>query len=118
MSEENEYEIEEGSTTRFFFITRQKGDAEEEFTVEQIHFANQDTTEYCIYNAECDEELDPDEKEHKVICAVISKYLEKKEQTIEIEVKGGTVVDVRNLPEGLDYEVIDRDVMEEENGNK
>ena len=34
--------------------------------------------------------------------------------TVVIEVKGGTVVDVRNLPEGWKYEVIDHDVMEEE----
>ena len=113
MPKESEYGIEEGSTTRFFFVTKQKGNEEEEFTVERTHFANQDTTEDCIYNAEGDEELDPGEKEYKEITAVVSKYLEKKEQTIEIEVKGGTVVDVRNLPEGYNYELIDRDVMEE-----
>ena len=33
--------------------------------------------------------------------------------TIQIEVKNGTVTDVRNLPEGCKYEVIDHDLTEE-----
>ena len=33
--------------------------------------------------------------------------------TIQIEVKNGTVTDVRNLPEGSKYEVIDHDLTEE-----
>ena len=37
-----------------------------------------------------------------------------KKQTIEIEVKGGAVVDVRNVPEGWCYNVIDSDIMEED----
>ena len=83
MPEESEYEIEEGSTTRFFFVTRQKDD-EEEFTVERTHFANQDATEDCIYNLE-GEILDSDEKEYKVISATVSKYLEREEKAIEID---------------------------------
>ena len=38
---------------------------------------------------------------------------EEGEQIIKIEVKGGVVTDVKNLPEGCKYEVIDHDVMEE-----
>ena len=36
------------------------------------------------------------------------------EQIIKIEVKGGVVTDVRNLPKGYKYEVIDHDLTEEE----
>lgn len=35
-------------------------------------------------------------------------------KTIVIEVKGGVVIDVRNLPNGYNYIVKDRDVEEEE----
>lgn len=31
-------------------------------------------------------------------------------KTIEIMVEGGMVVEVRNVPEGWDYEIIDHDV--------
>ena len=38
------------------------------------------------------------------------KELGKKEmKTIVIEVEGGVVIDVRNLPDEYDYEIIDRD---------
>jgi len=33
------------------------------------------------------------------------------ENTITIEVEGGVVTDVRNLPKGWDYELIDHDVQ-------
>lgn len=84
MPEENRCEVEEGGTTRFFFVTIQKDDGEEEFTVERTYFPNQDTTEYCVYNLE-GEELDPEEKEYKEISAVVSKYLERKGNAIEID---------------------------------
>jgi len=32
--------------------------------------------------------------------------------TIKIYVEGGAVMEVDNLPDGFDYEVIDRDVLE------
>lgn len=37
---------------------------------------------------------------------------------IVIETKNGTVVDVRNLPEGWGYELIDQDVKDEEDEHK
>ena len=111
---ENRCEVEEGCTTRFFFVTIQKEDGEEEFTAERTYFPNQDTIEECIYNIG-GEILDPDEiKDHEEIHAAVNKYLEKEKRTVQIEVKSGTVVDVRNLPEGYNYEVVDRDAMEEE----
>ena len=105
---ENEYEIEEGSATSWF-IVRKKGKV---FSVEYTYDATSDTATDTIYDR--NGELNSNEKEHKEISAAVRKYLEKKERTIKIEVKGGIVVDVRNLPEGCNYELIDHDVMEEE----
>ena len=111
--EKNRCEVEEGCTTRFFFVTIQKDDGEEEFTVERTYFPNQDSIEECIYNIG-GEILDIDEiKDHEEIHDAVSKYLEKEKRTVQIEVKSGTVVDVRNLPEGCNYELVDRDAMEE-----
>ena len=100
---ENEYEIEEGDTIQYFLVTRIKDG--KTFTVERVHYSVSDTIADNLYGPR---------KECREIDTAIAKYLEKKKQTIEIEVKSGTVVDVRNLPEGCNYEVVDRDVMEEE----
>ena len=104
---EEEYEIVKGSTTRWFFITK----GEKAFSVERVYDIVADTTNDNIYGK--DGELIYIGKEHKEISAAVNKYLEKEKRTVQIEVKGGTVVDVRNLPEGCNYEVIDRDVKEE-----
>jgi len=108
MPEENEYEIEEGDIKRWHFVTRKKDG--KEFSVEHTDSPLYGTGEMLIYAPDGGLATIEDRRE---ISAAVSKYLEKKEQTIEIEVKGGTVVDVRNLPEGCNYGVIDRDVMEE-----
>ena len=115
MPEENEYEIEEGDVIRYFDITRIKDG--KIFIVEQVHYSVSDTTENCFYDKNGSPimgSVGSHRKECRAIDTAITKYLEKKKQTIKIEVKGGTVVDVRNLPEGCNYELIDRDVMEEE----
>ena len=115
MPEENEYEIEEGVSIQYLFITRKDDEAKVFIaTVERNiatveHIGNPDFTHTLI------EPTDIPLNEQKEISAAVSKYLEKKEQTIKIEVKSGTVVDVRNLPEGcIGCKVIDRDAMEEE----
>ena len=37
----------------------------------------------------------------------------EKRKIIKIEVWRGCVTDVQNLPEGWDYEIIDKDILEE-----
>ena len=39
---------------------------------------------------------------------------EEKRETIIIEVGGGVVIDVLNIPAGYDYEIIDHDTQEAE----
>ena len=34
---------------------------------------------------------------------------EKKDKTIQVTVQGGVVIDVKNLPEGWDLQIIDKD---------
>lgn len=53
------------------------------------------------------DELDPGEES----CIVTGLLVEETtERTLEIEVEGGVVTDVRNLPEGWSYAIVDRDV--------
>jgi hypothetical protein len=40
-------------------------------------------------------------------------YIKTQNKTIKIEVWGGCVTDVKNLPRGWKYEIVDRDVTEE-----
>lgn len=101
------YEIEEGDSIQYYFVTR-KDDEANVFTAVREHHANPDFTRIFV------ESQDIPLNEQEEISAAISKYIEKEKRTVQIEVNGGTVVDVRNLPEGCNYEVIDRDVMEEE----
>ena len=108
MPKENEYEIEESDAERWFYATK----GEKAFNVERTHYVASDMIEYSIYDKDGGY-IDPNGKEYREIRAAVIKYLEKENRTVQIEVKSGTVVDVRNLPEGLDYEVIDHDVMEE-----
>jgi len=35
-------------------------------------------------------------------------------KTIRIEVNAGVVTDVKNIPEGYDYEIVDHDIVPEE----
>jgi len=39
-------------------------------------------------------------------------------KTIKIEVNGGVITDVENLPEGYDYEIVDHDINDVEEANK
>lgn len=99
-----EYEIEEGNVDQWFLVTRKRDG--KRFTVSKI---DDTTSESSIM-----EVFDANSKERTAIKKALSKYLEQKvERTITIEVKGGTIIDVKNLPEGTNYEVIDHDVNEE-----
>jgi len=104
---ENEYDVEEGDNARWFYVTK----GEEAFTVERIYYAVSDTIGDNIYGKD-GELIDTIIEKEKCsnIRAAVNKYLEKEKRTVQIEVKSGTVVDVRNLPEGCNYEVIDRDI--------
>ena len=86
MPEENEYEIEEGDITRFFFVTRMKDG--KEFIVEQVHYSVSDTIQDNLYDKNGEpimSSVGSHRKECREIRAVITKYLEKKEETIEID---------------------------------
>ena len=79
MSEENEYEIEEGDITRFFFVRRMKD--RKEFIVEQVHYSVSDTIQDNLYDKNGEPimgSVGGHRKECREIRAVITKYLEKK----------------------------------------
>jgi hypothetical protein len=71
MPKEEEYEIVLGSTTQWFTVGK-KGKA---FTVERAHDITSDTIMDTIYDE--NGELNTNEREHKEISAMISKYLEE-----------------------------------------
>ena len=39
---------------------------------------------------------------------------QEKDKTIQVTVQGGVVVDVKNLPEGWDLQIIDKDNQDDE----
>lgn len=105
---EKEYEVEEeerGDVIKWFYVTRKKDG--EQFTVSVNYSATTDSTTITAFDT-------AHKKEQKEIEETVRKYImQKEERTITIEVKGGTIIDVKKLPEGTNYEVIDHDVNEE-----
>jgi len=60
------------------------------------------------------EECEETEKESHILndIVVVRKWLESKKEPIKIEVSGGLVTDVKNIPEGYEYEIMDHDIKE------